>query len=93
MITIREKDILFISVNVILFFSYIAYWFMREAVMIGVIAMTSPEPNVQEGMIYLLYSFSGIAISIAAMITVIIDFWWLYRSIRQFQQGYWKENL
>lgn len=93
MITIREKDILFISVNVILFFSYISYWFMREATMIGVITMTSPEPNVQEGMIYLLYSFSGIAISIAAMVTLIIDFWWLYRSIRQFQQGYWKENL
>jgi hypothetical protein len=90
-IKIREKDILFITINTVMFFSFISYVTMSWAALF--VATPSPLPTVAEGYAYMCYVFSNACIIIAAFIVLFVDLWWIYRLIRDVQKGYWRENL
>ena len=91
MITIREKDLLFIVVNTVMFLGFFSYSTMSWAALF--VATPSPVPTVAEGYAYVCYILSKTSITIAGLIVLFVDIWWIYRVIRDVQKGYWKENL
>jgi hypothetical protein len=91
MIKIREKDVLFIAINVVLFLGFFSYTTMSWATLFA--ATPSPVPTIAEGYAYVCYILSKTSIIIAGMIVLFVDIWWLYRDIRKYQKGYWRENL
>jgi len=66
---------------------------MQQAALVGVSLAYDINPTYYEGFVYLMWTFSGVAISIAGVITLVIDLWWAYRIVRDYQRGYWRENL
>jgi hypothetical protein len=92
-VKIKEKDILFIAVNLVMFFSFYSYFFMQQAAIALLPTIQQDFPTCLEGMVYIFYTFSEILMVIAGMLTLLIDIWWAYRVIQEYRKGYWKENL
>ena len=93
-ITISEKDVLFIAVNVVGFIAVAVY--ISVDVVAGfaqMIAATDINYSNFEIAFSLLRNMGKGLLSIIGVILVLCDLWWAYRFWKQGTKAYWRENL
>jgi signal transduction histidine kinase len=91
-ITVKEKDILFAGINILLFmfsFTYIILkWLSYDAYL-----MSQEMAPLETSGIYVLMSFAEMMFVVAITLVAVFDTWWIFRIVRKAYVNYRRENL
>lgn len=91
-ILVKEKDILFAVVNILLFISTFVYIILWN---LSVLAynMSGELAPLESSGIYVFITFAEIGFVIAVWVTALVDLWWIYRIIQKKARQYRRDNL
>jgi hypothetical protein len=91
-ILIKEKDILFTAINILLFLYSFTYIILSNLSRAAYQMSHEVAPYESSG-IYVFISFAEMVFVVAFVLVVLVDCWWVMRMIRERVRKYRKENL
>ena len=91
-VLVKEKDILFASINIVLFLFAFAYIILYNLSM-WAYHMSGEVAPLEASGIFVLVSFAYIIFVVAITFTAMVDMWWVLRIVRKAYREYRRDNL
>jgi len=92
-IIIDDKDVLFVAANLIGFLYTLSFLFLDFVATLAQAMARNPDYSQIEVAVFIMRSFGGIAFMAGMLVVLVVDVFWVFRCIRCWQKGYWRENL
>ena len=94
MIKIRDKDVLYLTINFVFFLCGLSFMFLDTLfVTLFQIAVADPDYTELTSVVYIMHELGKTIFITAGVIVVIADVFWIFRVAKQGYREYRRDNL